>query len=159
MGVEDKLRELGLELPAAPKPMAAYVPTVRTGNLVFVAGQGPWLSDGPTITGKVGADVSVEQAQECARNCCLNGLAAIKAEIGDLGSLVRMVKLTVFVASAPGFHDQPVVANGGSELLEQIFADAGRHARAAVGVAELPFNIPVEVDFVAEVAGGADRRG
>ena len=151
MGIESKLAELGLELPAAPKPMAAYVPTVRTGNLVFVAGQGPWLSGSESLTGKVGAEVTVEQAQEAARNCCLNGLAAIKAEVGDLGSLVRMVKLMVFVASAPGFHDQPLVANGASELLEQLLGDAGKHARAAVGVAELPFNIPVEVDFVAEV--------
>lgn len=151
MDVESKLRGLGLELPAPPKALAAYVPTVRTGNLVFVAGQGPWLSGGPSLTGKVGAEVTLEQGQEAARNCCLNGLAAIKAEIGDLGSLVRMVKLMVFVASAPGFHDQPQVANGASELLEQILGEAGRHARAAVGVAELPFNIPVEVDFVAEV--------
>jgi enamine deaminase RidA (YjgF/YER057c/UK114 family) len=151
MDIEAKLGELGLQLPAAPKPMAAYVPTVRTGNLVFVAGQGPWLAGGPSLTGKVGAEVTLEQGQEAARNCCLNGLAAIKAEVGDLGSLVRMVKLMVFVASAPGFGDQPQVANGASELLEQLLGDAGRHARAAVGVAELPFNIPVEVDFVAEV--------
>lgn len=151
MDAEGKLKELGLELPAAPKALAAYVPTVRTGDLVFVAGQGPWLSGGEALTGKVGAEVTVEQAQQAARNCALNGLAAIKAEVGDLGSLVRMVKLTVFVASAPGFHDQPLVANGASELLEQILGDAGRHARAAVGVAELPFNIPVEVDFIAQV--------
>jgi enamine deaminase RidA (YjgF/YER057c/UK114 family) len=154
MDVEARLGELGLELPPAPKPMAAYVPTVRTGNLVFVAGQGPWLPGGPSLTGKVGADVSMEEAQQAARNCCLNGLAAIKAEVGDLGSLVRMVKLTVFVASAPGFHEQPLVATGGSELLEKVLGDAGRHARAAVGVAELPFNIPVEVDFIAEVDRG-----
>jgi enamine deaminase RidA (YjgF/YER057c/UK114 family) len=151
MNPEDKLAELGLELPAPPKAMAAYVPTVRTGTLVFVAGQGPWLSGGPRLTGKVPDEVSVEQAIEAARDCCLNGLAAIKAEVGSLEAIVRMVKLTVFVASNPAFGDQPKVANGASELLEKVLGDAGRHARAAVGVAELPFNIPVEVDFIAEV--------
>jgi enamine deaminase RidA (YjgF/YER057c/UK114 family) len=151
MDPEGRLKELGLVLPAPAKPVAAYVPTVRTGNLVFVSGQGPWLSGVTTLAGKVGAEVSVEQAQGAARDCCLNGLAAIKAEIGDLASVVRMVKLMVFVAGSPGFNDQPLVANGASELLEQIFGEAGRHARAAVGVAELPFNIPVEVDFIAEV--------
>jgi len=149
---EDKLAELGLELPAPPKAMAAYVPTVRTGNFVFVAGQGPWLSGpGSSATGKVPDEVGIEQAQEAARACALNGLAAIKAEVGSLQAIVRMVKLTVYVASSPGFGDQPKVANGASELLEQVLGDAGKHARAAVGVAELPFNIPVEVDFIAEV--------
>ena len=151
MSVEEKLAELGLQLPPPPKAMAAYVPTVRTGSLVYVAGQGPWLAGAPSITGKVPAEVGVEAAQEAARDCCLNGLAAIKAEVGSLEAIVRMVKLTVFVASSPGFGDQPKVANGASELLEKILGEAGKHARAAVGVAELPFNIPVEVDFVAEV--------
>jgi enamine deaminase RidA (YjgF/YER057c/UK114 family) len=152
---EEKLAQLGLELPPPPKAMAAYVPVVRTGNLVFVAGQGPFLAGQPSITGKVPEQVSVEEAQKAARDCCLNGLAAIKAEIGSLEAIVRMVKLTVFVASGPGFGDQPKVANGASELLEQVLGDAGKHARAAVGVAELPFNIPVEVDFVAEVRASA----
>ena len=151
MNPEEKLAELGLELPPPPKAMAAYVPTRRTGNLVFVAGQGPWLAGARGVTGKVPTEVSVEEAQGAARDCCLNGLAAIKAEVGDLGAVVRMVKLTVFVASAPGFGDQPKVANGASELLEAVLGEAGQHARAAVGVAELPFNIPVEVDFIAEV--------
>jgi enamine deaminase RidA (YjgF/YER057c/UK114 family) len=150
---EERLADLGLELPPPPKALAAYVPTVRTGNLVFVAGQGPFLAGQPGITGKVPDEVSVEDAQTAARDCCLNGLAAIKAEVGSLEAIVRMVKLTVFVASAPGFGDQPKVANGASELLEQILGEAGKHARAAVGVAELPFNIPVEVDFIAEVRG------
>src|SRR6266480_969221 len=135
---EQRLAGLGLQLPPAPKPMAAYVPTVRTGSLVFVAGQGPFVAGAPGITGKVDTEVTVERAQAAARDCCLNGLAAIKAEVGDLDAIVRMVKLTVFVASSPGFSDQPLVANGASELLEQILGDAGRHARAAVGVAELP---------------------
>jgi enamine deaminase RidA (YjgF/YER057c/UK114 family) len=148
---EQRLAELGLELPDPPQPMAAYVPTVRTGSLVFVAGQGPWRQGAPRVTGKVPTDVGIEEAQQAARDCCLNGLAAIKAAVGSLEAIVRMVKLTVFVASAPGFGEQPRVANGASELLEQIFGESGRHARAAVGVGELPFNIPVEVDFVAEV--------
>jgi len=146
---EQRLKELGLELPEAPKPVAAYVPTVRTGNLVFVSGQGPF---GAGVTGKVGADVSIEQAQELARVTCLNGLAQIKAEVGDLSRVTRIVKLTVYVASAPGFGDQPKVANGASELLQDVFGDAGRHARAAVGVSELPFGIPVEIEFVVEVS-------
>jgi enamine deaminase RidA (YjgF/YER057c/UK114 family) len=146
---EERLKELGLTLPEAPKPVAAYVPSVRSGDLVFVSGQGPF---GTGVTGKVGAEVSVEDAQEAARVTCLNGLAVIKAEIGDLARLKRMVKLTVYVASAPGFVEQPKVANGASELLEQIFGEAGRHARAAVGVSELPFGIPVEIEFIAEVS-------
>ena len=149
MDPEQRLKELGLELPEAPKPVAAYVPCVRTGNLVFVSGQGPF---GTGITGKVGAGVTVEQAQELAKVTCLNGLAQIKAEVGDLSRVTRVVKLTVYVASAPGFGEQPKVANGASELLQDVFGDAGRHARAAVGVSELPFDIPVEIEFVVEVS-------
>ena len=146
---EEKIAELGLTLPEAPKPVAAYVPAVRTGDLVFVSGQGPFGMD---LRGQVGSAVTIEQAQEAARVTCLNGLAVIKGEVGELSKVKRIVKLTVYVASAPGFGDQPQVANGASELLEQIFGEAGRHARAAVGVAELPFGIPVEIEFVAEVA-------
>jgi enamine deaminase RidA (YjgF/YER057c/UK114 family) len=148
MHPEERLRELGLTLPDPPKPAAVYVPAVRVGDLVFTAGQGPF---GTNFTGKVGADVSIEQAQEAARVTCLNGLAVIKAEIGDLANVKRFVKLTVFVASAPGFTEQPRVANGASELLEQVFGENGKHARSAVGVAELPFDIPVEIEFIAEV--------
>ena len=149
MHPEERLKGLGLELPEAPKPVAAYVPTVRTGNLIFVSGQGPF---GTGVTGKVGADVTIEQAAEQARMTCLNGLAQIKAAAGDLANVSRVVKLTVFVASAPGFGDQPKVANGASELLQEVFGEAGRHARSAVGVAELPFDIPVEIEFVVEVS-------
>jgi enamine deaminase RidA (YjgF/YER057c/UK114 family) len=131
--------------------MAVYVPTVRVGNLVFTAGQGPFQAGETPVTGKVGAELSVAQGQEAARATCLNGLAAIKGEIGDLTNIKRFVKLTVFVNSAPGFTDQPSVANGASELLEKVFGEAGRHARSAVGVAELPFNIPVEIEFVVEI--------
>lgn len=150
MRPEERLTQLGLKLPEPPKPVAAYVPCVRTGNLVFVSGQGPMGSR--VSSGRVGAEVSVADAQEAARDTCLNGLAVLRAEIGDLANVTRVVKLTVYVASAPGFNDQPQVANGASELLQELFGDSGRHARAAVGVAELPFNIPVEIEFVFEVA-------
>jgi enamine deaminase RidA (YjgF/YER057c/UK114 family) len=148
---ETRLQELGLELPPPAAPLAAYVPTVRTGNLVFVSGQGPLRDGKPTCTGKVGAEVGLEAARDAARATCLNGLAVLKQEIGDLANVVRAVKLVVFVASAPGFTQQPLVANGASELLQDIFGEAGRHARSAVGVAELPVNIPVEIEFVFEV--------
>lgn len=151
MHPEERLRELGLTLPDAAKPVAAYVPTVRTGNLVFVSGQGPWKPEGGAWQGKVGSDLGVDEAQEAARITCLYGLAALKAEIGDLGKVRRVVRLGVFVASAAGFGDQPKVANGASELLLEVFGERGRHARAAVGVAELPMGIPVEIEFVFEV--------
>lgn len=146
---EDRLRELGLELPDPAAPVASYVPTVRTGDLLFVSGQGPWGFD---HTGKVGADLTLEQAQEAARVTCLYGLAAVKAAVGDLGNVKRVVKLTVFVNAAPGFTDLPKVANGASDLLQDVFGEDGRHARSAVGMAELPMNIPVEIEFVFEVA-------
>jgi enamine deaminase RidA (YjgF/YER057c/UK114 family) len=148
MTPEDRIAELGLELPAPAAPVASYVPSVRTGNLVFVSGQGPW---GFEPTGKVGSDVTVEQAIEAARITCLYGLAAVKAAVGELSRVRRVVKLTVFVNSAPGFVEQPKVANGASDLLHEVFGEAGRHARSAVGMAELPFDIPVEVEFVFEV--------
>jgi enamine deaminase RidA (YjgF/YER057c/UK114 family) len=150
MNPEERLTELGVELPPAPKPVAAYIPAVRTGNLVFVSGQGPVRDGKLAYRGKVGAEVSVEEAQDAARITCLNGLAVLKAEIGDLAHLTRVVRLGVFVASAPGFTDQPQVANGASELLVDVFGDAGKHARAAVGMAELPMGMPVEIEFVFE---------
>lgn len=152
MTPEERIAELGLVLPAPTPPVAAYVPAVRTGNLVFLSGQGPFRDGAFFCTGKVGADVDIEQAKEAARITCLNGLAALKAEIGDLSKVKRVVKLTVFVNSAPGFGQQPLVGNGASELLQEVFGDAGKHARSAVGVAELPFNMAVEVEFVFEVA-------
>ena len=150
MTPEERIAELGLELPEPTPPVAAYVPAVQTGNLVFLSGQGP-VRNGSFVTGKVGADLDVEAATEAAKLTCLSGLAALKAEIGDLSRVARVVKLTVFVNSAPGFDKQPLVGNGASELLQEIFGDAGKHARSAVGVAELPFNIAVEVEFVFEV--------
>lgn len=151
MNPEERLAELGLTLPQPTPPVAAYVPTVRTGNLVFISGQGPVRDGSFAYLGKVGADVSLDEAKDAARITCLCGLAALKAEIGDLANVVRVVKLTVFVNGAPGFDQQPAVANGASELLQEVFGEAGRHARSAVGMAELPFGMPVEIEFVFEV--------
>lgn len=151
MHPEERLAELGLTLPEPTAPVAAYVPAVRTGNLVYISGQGPVRDGRLAFTGKVGADVDIDSAKEAARITCLNGLAALKAEIGDLADVTRVVKLTVFVNSAVGFDQQPAVANGASELLQDLFGDAGRHARSAVGMAELPFGMSVEIEFVFEV--------
>jgi enamine deaminase RidA (YjgF/YER057c/UK114 family) len=148
---EEKLEALGLTLPEPTPPLAAYVPAVRSGNLVYLSGQGPMREGKLAYTGKVGADVDVEQAKDAARLACLSGLAALKAEVGDLAKVKRVVKLTVFVNSAPGFDQQPAVANGASELLQEVFGDMGKHARSAVGTSELPFGIAVEVEFIFEV--------
>jgi enamine deaminase RidA (YjgF/YER057c/UK114 family) len=148
---EERLAGLGLEVPEVAKPVAVYVPAARSGNHVYTAGQLP-LRDGELLTtGKVGAEVSAEDAVECARQCALNGLAAIRAEVGELSNVKRVVKVVVFVASAPGFTGQPGVANGASELLGEAFGDAGVHARSAVGVAVLPLDAPVEVELIVEV--------
>jgi enamine deaminase RidA (YjgF/YER057c/UK114 family) len=151
MTPEERLAELRIELPSPVAPVAAYVPAVRTGNLVYISGQGPF-KDGQLIAGKVGADVTVEQAQDAARATCVNGLAALKAEIGELSKVTRVVKLLVMVNSAPGFDQQPAVGNGASELLQEVFGDIGRHARSAVGMAELPFGMCVEIEFIFEVS-------
>ena len=152
MSATARLAELGLTLPAVAAPVAAYVPAVRTGNLVWTSGQLPFVDGALPATGKVGAEVEAGRAQELARTCALNALAAIAAEIGDLDRVQRVVKVVGFVASAPGFFGQPGVVNGASELLGQVFGDAGRHARSAVGVAVLPLDAPVEVEVVVEVA-------
>jgi enamine deaminase RidA (YjgF/YER057c/UK114 family) len=150
--IESGLLELGLTLPTAPKPVASYIPAVRVGSLVFVSGQVP-LKDGAMIaSGTVPGGVSIEQAQECARQCVLNGLAALKAEIGDLGKVRRVVRVGVFVACEHGFTDHPKVANGASDLLVRLLGDTGKHARAAVGAPSLPLGAPVEVEFLFEVA-------
>lgn len=146
-----RLAELGIELPAVVAPLAAYVPAVRTGNLVYTAGQLP-IRDGALLaTGKVGAEVSAEQANELARLCGLNALAAVHALVG-IDAVVKVVKVVGFVASTPGFDGQPGVINGASELFGEIFGEAGAHARSAVGVSELPRNAPVEVEVIVEVA-------
>lgn len=149
--VTDRLSAAGLNVPTVVPPLAAYVPAVRTGNLVFTAGQLPLVDGAIPVTGKVGADVTPEQAAELARTCALNAIAALTTVIDDLDSVVRVVKAVVFVASAPGFTQQPVVANGASNLLQEAFGDAGVHARSAVGVAVLPLDAPVEVELVVEV--------
>jgi enamine deaminase RidA (YjgF/YER057c/UK114 family) len=149
---EDRLAELGLTLPSVVPPVAAYVPAVRSGSYVFTAGQLP-MRDGELIaTGKVGDAVSAEQATECAQQCALNAIAAVKSVAGDLAQVIRVVKAVVFVASNPDFTGQAGVANGASALLGEVFGDAGVHARSAVGVASLPLDAPVEVELVVEVA-------
>ena len=148
---EERLAELGLTLPTDTPPLAAYVPAVRTGNLVFTSGQLPRIDGELTHTGKVGAGVTPEQAKEAAQACALNAIAAVKGEIGDLAKVRRVVKVVGFVASAPDFTGQPGVVNGASELLGAVFGDAGVHARSAVGVAALPLDVPVEVEMIVEV--------
>jgi enamine deaminase RidA (YjgF/YER057c/UK114 family) len=150
-----RLADLGLTLPSVAAPVAAYVPTVRTGSLVFTSGQLPFVDGRLDVTGKVGAEVEPEVAAGLARVCALNALAAIAAEVGGLDRVSRVVKLVGFVASAPTFFGQPAVVNGASELLGELFGPAGRHARSAVGVAALPLDAPVEVEIVVEVAPGA----
>ncbi len=149
---EQRLADLGLAVPEVAAPVAAYVPAVRTGNHVFTSGQLPLRNGKLMATGKVGAGVSAEQAADCARQCALNALAAIRAEVGDLAQVVRVVKVVAFVASDPGFSGQPGVANGASELLGEVFDEAGHHARSAVGVAVLPLDAPVEVELTVEVS-------
>jgi len=147
---EERLAELGLRVPDVAKPVATYVPAVRSGNLVFTSGQLPMRSGELMQTGKVGDDVSPEEATVCAQQCALNAIAAVKAELGDLDQVKRVVKAVVFVASTPDFTGQPQVANGASELFGSAFGDAGVHARSAVGVPVLPLDAPVEVELVVE---------
>lgn len=151
MTPEERLAELGLELPGAVPPVAAYVPALRDGDLVWTSGQLPMVDGELAATGKVGAEVDPDTAKQLALRCALNALAAVKAEVGDLSAVRRVVKVVGFVASAPGFTGQPQVVNGASELLGEVFGDAGRHARSAVGVAVLPLDAPVEVEVVVRV--------
>ena len=147
---EERLAELGLSVPEVAKPVAAYIPAVRSGNLVFTSGQLPMREGQLMATGKVGGEVTSEEAVACAQQCGLNALAAVRAELGDLSAVKRVVKVVCFVASTPDFTGQPAVANGVSELLGQVFGDAGRHARSAVGVPVLPLDAPVEVELIVE---------
>ena len=151
MGAEARLAEMGVDVPEVVPPLAAYQPTARSGNLVFTAGQLPARAGEMIAIGKLGANVSEEQGYDCARQCALNALAAIKAEIGSLDAIKRVVKVVVFVASTPDFTGQPKVANGASEFLGEVFGEAGKHARSAVGVSALPLDVPVEVELVVEV--------
>jgi enamine deaminase RidA (YjgF/YER057c/UK114 family) len=152
MDVAARLAELGLTLPEAPRPLAVYVPAMRSGNLVFTAGQLPLVDGALPATGVVGVDVDVATATACARQCALNAIAAVGTVV-DLDTVVRVVKVVGFVASAPDFTGQPGVLNGASELLGDVFGESGRHARSAVGVASLPLGAPVEVELVVEVDG------
>jgi enamine deaminase RidA (YjgF/YER057c/UK114 family) len=152
--VEDRLAELGLTLPAVAAPVAAYVPAVRSGDLVWTSGQLPFVDGSLVATGKVGDEVDPDAAADLARVCALNALAAIKAEIGDLDAIERVVKVVGFVASSVGFTGQPGVVNGASNLLGEVFGDLGKHARSAVGVAVLPLDAPVEVELVVRATGG-----
>lgn len=145
---EERLAQLGLSVPEVAAPVAAYVPAVRSGDQVFTSGQLPMRSGELMSTGKVGAEVSAEEAYACAQQCALNAIAAIRAEVGDLSLVKRIVKVVVFVASTPDFTGQPKVANGASELFGEVFGDAGVHARSAVGVAVLPLDAPVEVEVL-----------
>ena len=149
--VEDKLRAMGLELPEAPAPVAAYVPCVRTGNLVFVSGQVPRVKGELRYRGHVGADLSVADGEQAARVCALNALSVVKNEIGDLDRIRRIVKVTGFVSSGAGFHQQPKVIDGASVLLGELLGEKGKHARAAVGVNELPLGVAVELEMIVEV--------
>ena len=148
---ENRLAELGITLPEPPAPAAAYVPFVRTGDLIFTAGQVAVGPDGLVSEGIVGAGVDLDTAVACARQCAINVMAQLKAAVGDLSQVRRIVKLTVFVASDPSFTQQHLVANGASELIGEVFGDHGRHARSAVAAPSLPTNTPVEVEAIAEV--------
>lgn len=149
--IEQKLKELGIEIPEAPEPLASYIPATTAGNLVYTAGQLPIIEGKLILQGKLGGDVSVEIGIKAAEICTMNCLSVIKSEIEDLDKIRRIVKVTVFVNSANGFTRQPQVANGASELLIKIFGEAGKHVRSAVGVNELPINAPVEIEMIAEI--------
>jgi enamine deaminase RidA (YjgF/YER057c/UK114 family) len=148
---EEKIKELSIELPGIPKPLGSYVPFVKTGNLIYLSGMLP-LRDGKLLkTGRLGEAVSIDEAVLCARTAAINALAVLKSAVGSLDMIKQCVKITGFIASAPDFTDQPKVLNGASDLMAEVFGEAGRHARAAVGVNILPLNSPVEVEFIFEV--------
>lgn len=151
---EARIAELGLTLPEVAAPVAAYVTTVRTGRHVYVSGQVPRVDGEVLATGKVGAEVTQERAKELAAVCVLNAIAAVKAEVGELSRVSRVVKVVGFVASDPSFTGHPQVINGASELLGEVFGEAGQHARSAVGVAALPLDVPVEVEMIVELTEG-----
>ena len=151
MSIEARLKELGITLPAAPKPVANYVPAVRAGELLFTSGVLPMKEGRLAFEGKLGKELTVEQGLEAARLALLNALAVMNQELGGLERVVRIIRLTGHVASAPGFVQQPAVLNGASDLLVAIFGEAGRHTRAALGAAELPLNSPVELELIVQV--------
>ncbi len=152
MGAEGQLKQLGLQLPAPPTPVATYIPAVLSGRLLFLSGVIPMREGSLVLTGKVGRDLTVEQGYDAARVALLNALAIVRSEVGSLDRVTRVVRMVGYVASAEGFVQQPAVVNGASDLLVQIFDQAGRHARVAVGTAELPLGAPVELELILEIA-------
>jgi enamine deaminase RidA (YjgF/YER057c/UK114 family) len=152
MSPEDKLEELGIKLPEAPKPLGSYVPSVQTGNLLYLSGILPLINGKLLRTGRVGESVSLDEAREDAKTATINALSVLKSNIGNLDKVRRCVKISGYIASAPDFTEQPKVLNAASDLIFDVFGDAGRHARAAVGVNVLPLNSPVEIEFIFEVS-------
>lgn len=150
MTVQQRLKDLGIDLPPAPSPVGAYVPAVQVGNLIFTAGQLPFVDGELAATGKVPADVSPDEARTAARQAALNALAAVAQLAGSLDAVTRIVRVNVFVNSSAGFTDQAGVANGASELLAEVFGQVGRHTRCAIGAAELPLDAPVELDMIVQ---------
>jgi enamine deaminase RidA (YjgF/YER057c/UK114 family) len=151
MSIEDKLKQLGIKLPEAPNPIGSYIPVLRIGNLIFLSGILPLILGRLTRQGKVGKDVSLDEAREDARVVTVNALSVLKAHIGDLGKVNRCIKITGYVASDPDFTDQPKVLNAASDLLFEIFGEKGRHVRSAIGVNVLPLNSPLEIEFIFEI--------
>jgi enamine deaminase RidA (YjgF/YER057c/UK114 family) len=151
MSVEAKIKELGLQLPSPAKPVANYVPAVRTGNLVFLSGHGPLREDGSLITGKLDSDLTIEEGYEAAKRTAIGLLGSLKGLIGDLDKVLRVVKLLGMVNCEPTFKDHPKVINGASDLLVEVFGDEAKHARSAVGMNGLPFNMAVEIEMIVEV--------
>lgn len=149
--VEQRLKELKIELPSDRKPLASYVPAVRVNNLLFISGQDCSVNGEFVYKGKVGAEYTLEEGQEAAKQCMINALAVIKKEAGGFQNVKRIVKLLAFVNSAPDFHDQPLVINGASDFLEDVFGERGKHARSAIGTSNLPFDIPVEIELIVEL--------
>jgi enamine deaminase RidA (YjgF/YER057c/UK114 family) len=149
--IEERLRALGIELPAAPRPVASYVPAVAAGSLLFVSGQLPFRDGALLHVGRVPDQVPLEAAQQAARQCLINALAVIREQVNTFNRVVRVVRLSGFVACSPDFHQHPAVINGASDLLEAAFGDAGKHSRIAVGVASLPLNAPVELDLIVQI--------
>jgi len=152
--IDQRLTEMGIDLPAPPAPVAAYVPAAWSGDLLYISGQLPFSGGELLARGPVPDSTSLEQAARCARQCAINALAAAKASLGSLDAITRVVRVGCFVACAPGFVDQPKVANGASEFFQEVFGEAGRHARAAVGSVSLPLGAPVEVEVIFEAPGG-----
>jgi enamine deaminase RidA (YjgF/YER057c/UK114 family) len=149
--IEERLAELEIELPPSAAPVASYVSVKRGSGVAFVSGQVPMEDGAPIAVGKLGAEIDVPRGQELARRCALQALAALRDELGSLDAVKQVLKVTIFVASTPGFSDQPKVGNGASDLLVEVFGDAGRHARAAVGCVSLPLDVPVEVELTVEI--------